>query len=97
MGRSKQNTLYIVAYDIPDDRRRTKVHKTLLGFGEWTQYSLFECYLTAKELVVMVEKLNRILDPSEDSLRIYPLCEACERKVKTIGSEKPAPKDVFIP
>ncbi len=52
--------------------------------------------MTAKELVVMVEKLNRLLDPSEDSLRIYPLCEACERKVKTIGSEKPAPKDVFI-
>ena len=43
--------LYVIAYDIPDDKRRTKVHKALCGFGDWTQFSLFECFLDAKELV----------------------------------------------
>jgi hypothetical protein len=33
-----QTTCYVVAYDIPDDKRRTKVHKILLGYGTWTQY-----------------------------------------------------------
>jgi len=46
-----QSTCYVIAYDIPDDRRRTKVHKILLGYGTWTQYSLFECFLTRKQLV----------------------------------------------
>ncbi|HJT59212.1 MAG TPA: CRISPR-associated endonuclease Cas2, partial [Ktedonobacteraceae bacterium] len=42
---SNEVTCYVIAYDIPDDRRRTRIHKTLLGFGKWTQYSLFECFL----------------------------------------------------
>lgn len=45
---NSQTTCYVIAYDIPDDKRRTKVHKLLSGFGKWTQYSLFECFLTKK-------------------------------------------------
>ncbi len=56
-----ETTLYIVAYDIPSDRRRTKVHKALCGFGEWTQYSLFECYLTDKQIVALRGKLDKLL------------------------------------
>lgn len=89
-------TLYIVAYDIPSDRRRTKVHKTLCGFGKWTQYSLFECYLTDKEMVALRGKLDLLLEAREDSVRFYPLCAGCTRKVETVGSEKPAEATVFI-
>ena len=90
------NTLYIVAYDIPNDRRRTKVHKTLCGFGEWTQYSLFECHLTEKELIALHGRLDPLLEPEEDSVRLYPLCVPCVAKVMTIGSPKPAEQDVFV-
>jgi CRISPR-associated protein Cas2 len=97
MKRGKpQRTLYVVAYDISNDRRRTKVHKTLCGFGKWTQYSLFECHLTDKELVALHGKLDKLLRPEEDSVRFYPLCAACVAKVDTIGSEKPAEEGVFI-
>ncbi len=82
-------TLYIVAYDIPHDRRRTKVHRTLCGFGQWTQYSLFECFLDAKELVLLHERLRKQIRPDEDSVRFYPLCGACRHKVETIGGSKP--------
>ena len=41
--------LYVVAYDIQNDKRRTKVHKVLKGFGEWTEFSPFECFLTKLE------------------------------------------------
>ena len=59
MTRGKPSrTLYVVAYDISSDRRRTKVHKTLCGFGKWTQYSLFECHLTEKELVALRGRLD---------------------------------------
>jgi CRISPR-associated protein Cas2 len=97
MQRGKpERTLYVVAYDIPSDRRRTKVHKTLCGFGKWTQYSLFECHLTDKELVALRGKLNKVLEPDEDSVRFYYLCGACVAKVETIGSQKPAEESVFI-
>jgi CRISPR-associated protein Cas2 len=89
-------TLFVVAYDIPNDRRRTRVHKTLCGFGEWTQYSLFECYLSDKELLLLRAKLDRLLNAEEDSVRLYPLCAGCRPKVITIGSEKPAEKTVIV-
>jgi CRISPR-associated protein Cas2 len=95
-GSKKDSSFYVVAYDIPDDRRRTRVHKVLSGFGQWTQYSLFECFLTAKERVLLREKLDRILKPEEDSVRFYPLCEACLGKVKTVGGPKPEEKKVFV-
>ena len=41
------NKIYVViAYDIPEDKRRTKVAKALEGYGERMQYSLFECRIT---------------------------------------------------
>src|SRR5579885_1454026 len=36
----RQSHLYVVAYDIPDNKRRTRVHKLLKGFGQWTEFSL---------------------------------------------------------
>ncbi len=92
----KKTMLYIVAYDISNDRRRTKVHKALCGFGEWTQYSLFECFLDAKELVQLRAKLDTILNSAEDSVRIYPLCQTCQNQVKTVGSDAPKEKITYI-
>lgn len=89
-------TLYVVAYDIPDDRRRNRVHKVLSGFGKWTQYSVFECFLSEKERVMLMEKLGKVLKAEEDSVRLYPLCAACVGKVVTIGSEKPEEERVWV-
>ncbi len=88
--------LYLIAYDIPVDKRRTKVHKTLCGFGTWTQYSFFECYLNEKELVALRHRLDRILKPDEDNLRIYPICKSCQAGVETIGSARPVEKTVYL-
>ena len=97
MARSKGDTVfYVVAYDIPDDRRRTKVHKVLSGFGQWTQYSLFECFLTSKERILLRDKLDRVLKPEEDSVRFYRLCDRCLEKVKTVGSSKPQEHIAFV-
>jgi CRISPR-associated protein Cas2 len=88
--------LYVIAYDIHDDKRRNKIHKTLSGFGEWTQYSLFECFLTAKELIQLRAKLDDLIDPECDSVRFYPLCETCQKTVYTVGSAAPEEKITYI-
>jgi CRISPR-associated protein Cas2 len=89
-------TCYVIAYDIPDDKRRTKVHKLLLGFGKWTQYSLFECFLTKKELVLLRSKLAEHLEAARDSVRFYPLCASCLDKVETVGGPLPAEDLLFV-
>jgi CRISPR-associated protein Cas2 len=89
-------TCYVVAYDISDDRRRNKVHQILCGFGTWTQYSLFECFLSKKELVQLKAKLARHIQETQDSVRFYPLCAACLEKVETIGGEPPQEEVTLI-
>jgi CRISPR-associated protein Cas2 len=91
-----QSTLYIIAYDIPNDKRRTKVHKILCGFGKWTQYSLFECFLSARELVQLRARLHEVLRATEDSVRFYPLCTACLDHVETIGDALPKEQIAFV-
>ena len=93
---SHQTTCYVIAYDIPDDKRRTKIHKILLGYGKWTQYSLFECFLTRKELVLLRSKLTEQLVAKEDSVRFYPLCANCVSKVETVGGPPPADAVLFL-
>src|SRR5260370_12403721 len=93
---SSETTCYVIAYDIPDDRRRTKIHKILLGFGKWTQYSLFECFLTKKELVLLRSKLAEHLKDTQDRVRFYPMCAPCVQAVETVGGPPPSHDLVFI-
>src|SRR5207244_9418325 len=87
---NSQTTCYVIAYDIPDDKRRTKVHKLLLGYGKWTQYSLFECFLSRKDLVLLRSKLAEHLVARKDSVRFYPLCANCVSRVEAVGGPRPA-------
>ena len=96
MRASSQTTCYVVAYDIPDDKRRTKVHKILLGYGTWTQYSRFESFLSRKELILLQAKLAEHLIAREDSVRFYPLCTNCLSKVETVGGPAPEETTVYI-
>ena len=89
-------TCYVIAYDIPDDRRRKKVHQILMGFGKWTQYSLFECFLTRKQLVLLRSKLAEHLNATQDSVRFYPLCANCLEKVETVGGQPPTEDILYI-
>jgi len=93
-GSRGQTTCYVIAYDISNDRRRTKVHEILTGFGKWTQYSLFECFLSKKELILLQSKLSEYLIATQDSVRFYPLCVNCVEKVETIGD--PPPQDTLL-
>src|SRR6266566_8587866 len=91
-----QSTCYVIAYDIPDDKRRTKIHQILLGFGKWTQYSLFECFLSQKELVLLRSKLAVYLVEQQDSVRFYSLCANCVKRVETVGGPPPTEDLLFV-
>ena len=88
---------YLVSYDIPDDKRRTKLAKSIKDFGNRVQYSVFECNLDGALLDEMISRIEEIVDPAEDSVRIYTLCAACERIIRIIGTgEVTKDEDVYI-
>ena len=91
-----QTMCYVIAYDIPNDKRRKNIHKILLGYGKWTQYSLFECFLNRRELLLLQTQLEEHLIAEQDSIRFYPLCASCASKVETIGGPPPVEDIVFV-
>jgi len=76
---------YAISYDISDDGRRLKVAKTLKDFGERVQRSVFEANLEAAQLQRLKSRVEKILHPEEDNLRIYPLCGACVSDIVVLG------------
>jgi CRISPR-associated protein Cas2 len=83
--------LYLVSYDVVQDQRRAKIHKILC-----VQFSVFECWLTHKELLILREKLICQIDPRKDRLRIYALCVGCATRVEVIGGALPTNHDVYV-
>ena len=89
--------LFLVTYDVVDDRRRTHLAKALKDFGDRVQYSVFECKLKSAHLVQMIARIERIINIDEDSVRIYHLCGACEEKLEIIGTGfRTEDPDVYI-
>lgn len=78
----------VVSYDISDDKRRSKVAKIMEGYGYRVQYSVFECELNARKLAQLKRRLRPLVNPKEwESVRFYPLCAECDKKVKVLGKD----------
>jgi CRISPR-associated protein Cas2 len=74
------NLYVIIAYDTPSDSRRNKLAKTLKGFGQRKQYSLFEARVTQRQWRELKARIAAIVDSDEDRLAAYFLApEAIER------------------
>lgn len=78
----------LVTYDISSDKRRTKLHNTLLNYGTPVQYSVFECLLDEKGEKQMRQAVKRVIRPRKDHVRYYYLCAACLKKVETTGGRE---------
>jgi CRISPR-associated protein Cas2 len=64
---------YLVSYDICDDKRLAKVHKTMRGFGDHLQYSVFECQMTPTDLIKCRTALGKIIDHRQDQVLFVDL------------------------
>jgi CRISPR-associated protein Cas2 len=84
---------YLIIYDLPDtkpaNKRRTRLHKLLSGYGKWTQYSVFECFLTAVQFAKLQTQIEQLIKSDQDSVRVYVLDAGAIRRTITYGSEKP--------
>jgi CRISPR-associated protein Cas2 len=67
---------YLVCYDISDDKRLRKVFKTMRGYGDHLQYSVFECQFRPSDLIRCRSELSRIINHDEDQVLFVHLGRA---------------------
>ena len=58
----------LIAYDIPDDRRRTKAAKVLLSYGDRVQYSVFVVDVSTAKLIELKTELRDVIELQLDSV-----------------------------
>ncbi len=71
--------VYLVGYDVSDDRRLRRTHRKMCGFGDPVQYSIFRCELSPTEKQLMKEALWEILNWDQDRVMLVDLGPAGSR------------------
>ena len=66
-------SVFLIAYDVTDDKRRTKLHAKLKGYGEALQYSLFRCTLTPSERLRLRGDVWGLIDHATDRILLIDL------------------------
>jgi len=87
-GTYPHHQFVVISYDIPDDRRRSKVLRLLKDYGARVQYSVFECMLRPRDLRRLRERLKPLLESEEDDVRFYRLCAECVPRAVIWGPRK---------
>ena len=92
MADNKPN-LYLIAYDIANPRRLSRVHRLLKKQGLPLQYSVFSVVIKRKALLRLLFDMTELIHPAEDDIRCYRLPNTTE--IKTLGQQI-FPEDVML-
>ena len=68
-----ERILYLIAYDITDNRRLSRVRNLLKGYSTGGQKSVYECFLTDGELRYVKKKIERLIYDDEDRVHIFTM------------------------
>lgn len=88
--------VYLVCYDVADDKRLRRTYKKMLGFGDPLQYSVFRCELSPTERQQLKQALWDILNWAHDRVMLVDLGPAGSRGdacVEFWGEPRVAPPD----
>lgn len=79
--------LYIVTYDIADDKRWRKVFKLMHGYGHWLQLSVFQCRLTARRRAELARRLEELINNNAGHVLILDLgpADKVDPHVESLG------------
>lgn len=91
--------LYIIAYDIADQKRWRAIFKLLHGYGEWLQLSVFQCRLSRLRHAELIATLDEIIHHKEDHVILMDLglADSVQPKVVSLGKEfQPVEKEPIV-
>ena len=77
--------LYVLVYDVANDRRRARLHEALKDYGSPVQRSVFELDVTPGQADAMMRRVAKLIDEAEDTVRLYRLCAACLPETRILG------------
>ncbi|MDL2122497.1 MAG: CRISPR-associated endonuclease Cas2 [Deltaproteobacteria bacterium] len=75
----------IVTYDIADPRRLNRAAKVIKDYGIRVQKSKFEVTVDNKTFVEMKARIEDTIEPAEDGVKYFPVCERCAGTLEIIG------------
>ena len=89
-----EERLYIVTYDITDQKRWRRVFRIMKGYGRWLQLSVFQCRLTARRRADMAARLDREIKHNEDHVIIVDVgpADRTEPRIESLGKTFQSPK-----
>lgn len=90
---SSDERAYFVVYDISDPKRWRRVFRTMHGYGEWVQYSVFQCRLSARRHAELIADLDGAIHHDEDHVVIIDigLADRVEPKIVSLGKRSYIP------
>lgn len=65
--------VYIVTYDVSDNKRRAQLYHYLRGWGDHLQYSVFRCVLSRSDRVRLVAAVEEFVHHTEDQVLLFDL------------------------
>lgn len=74
-------------------RRLRRVAKCCEGYGLRVQKSVFEIVCMDSDLLTLLDQIQRIIDHTEDSIRIYRVPKGSFTTVRTLGIAALLPHD----
>jgi CRISPR-associated protein Cas2 len=92
--------LFLVTYDIRDPKRLRQVFKTMRGFGDAVQYSVFRCELSEMQLARLRAALVPLIHHTKDQILIFrlgPVGGRLTEQVEALGvAYVPAEHDAIV-
>ena len=92
--------LYIVAYDIGNQKRWRRVWKIMNGYGDWLQLSVFQCRLSRRRRAQLETALLELIHHTEDKVVVIDVgpADAVRPKVVALGQAgfEPVERKVVI-
>lgn len=82
--------LYIVTYDIADQRRWRAIFKLMHGYGEWLQLSVFQCRLTRARVVDLQARLAETIHHGDDHVMLIDVgpADGIAPRVQSLGKRR---------
>jgi len=90
---------YLIAYDVSDDKRRTRIFKTLMGNGDHVQFSVFFCDLNDVELMRLKGSIAGSVNQRQDQVIILDLGPAgsdVQSRLECLGKAYSPPGRVTV-
>lgn len=89
MNGSERRRLYLVAYDVTDDKRWRRVFKVMRNWGDRVQLSVWRCELTPEERDMLEAQLRAEINLREDKVLLalmgVPETVVAAGRLRTVG------------